>query len=111
MGKVICRLDELADRQCREFELTLEGETQAAFLLRLGDGVVAYRNACPHTGATLNWMPDNFLTFEKEFVQCALHGALFRLEDGYCVYGPCSGRSLTPVPITLEAGVISLKGH
>ena len=111
MGQLICRLDELADQQCREFELRQGDETLSAFLLRLGDDVVAYRNRCPHTGAPLNWMPDDFLSVERDFIQCAIHGALFRLNDGLCLHGPCNGKSLRSIPITIEAGVISTKAE
>jgi nitrite reductase/ring-hydroxylating ferredoxin subunit len=31
--------------------------------------------------------------------QCRTHGALYRIEDGRCVVGPCSGASLKPVEI------------
>ncbi|MDH5785532.1 MAG: Rieske 2Fe-2S domain-containing protein [Chromatiales bacterium] len=109
MSEVICRLDQLAERECREFEWSDGGEVVAAFLLRMGEGVVAYRNRCPHTGAPLNWYPDQFLTLEQEYIQCALHGALFRLEDGFCVHGPCSGDSLQSIELIEEAGVISIK--
>ncbi len=111
MGEVICTLDELADKQCLEFELMEEGQSVAAFVLRLGDKAVAYRNHCPHTGAPLNWNPDEFLSYEKTFIQCAIHGALFRLDDGLCLHGPCNGQSLQPVAITIQAGVISIKSQ
>lgn len=111
MGEVICRLQELADRECREFAWHHGGETIPAFLLRLGDAVVAYRNHCPHTGAPLNWNPNQFLSYEKEFIECAIHGALFRLQDGYCVHGPCNGQSLQSVEMILEAGVVSTKSR
>ena len=109
MGELICRLDELADRQCREFEWHYKGEVVPAFLLRLGGQVVAYRNHCPHTGAPLNWTPDQFLNYEQEFIQCSIHGALFRLEDGYCLHGPCNGQSLQAIELEIEAGVVSTK--
>jgi nitrite reductase/ring-hydroxylating ferredoxin subunit len=109
MAQVICRIDELADQQCREFEFQLGEQTVPAFLLRLGDEVVAYRNRCPHTGAPLNWNPDDFLSIEHDFIQCSIHGALFRLRDGLCVRGPCNGKSLLPIVTILDAGVISIK--
>jgi nitrite reductase/ring-hydroxylating ferredoxin subunit len=31
---------------------------------------------------------------------CHQHGALYRLNDGKCVSGPCAGESLTPVTVT-----------
>lgn len=109
MSQRICRLDELAEQPCREFALQQGAESVPAFVLRLGDGVVAYRNRCPHTGAPLNWNPDDFLSVERDFIQCAIHGALFRSRDGFCVHGPCSGKSLQPIAVIIEAGVISTK--
>ena len=109
MGEPICRLDELADLECREFESQQGEERIPAFLLRLGDRVVAYRNHCPHTGAPLNWTPNQFLSYEQAFIQCAIHGALFRLEDGYCLHGPCNGKSLQAIELEIEAGVVSTK--
>ncbi len=109
MGEPICRLDELADRECREFEWHARDEVVPAFLLRLGDEAVAYRNRCPHTGAPLNWLPQQFLSVEQEFIQCAIHGALFRPHDGLCLHGPCNGRSLEVIPLTIKAGVVSTK--
>ena len=69
------------------------------FLVRKNNQVYAYRNACPHTGAPLEWVPDQFLDHEGGFVQCALHGALFRVNDGFCVSGPCAGQSLQSLPV------------
>ena len=35
-------------------------------------------------------------------ILCATHGALFRIEDGHCLSGPCVGESLTPLPVSIE---------
>lgn len=70
-------------------------------LVREGRRVVAYRNSCPHLGIELNFMPDVFLDMEKRYVQCANHGALFQIEDGLCVWGPCQGESLVAVAVQL----------
>lgn len=80
-----------AEGQCIEF--TCAGE--AAFAIRHGGKLYAYLNQCPHTGAPLNWSPGQFLDAEGEHLMCSLHGALFRIEDGYCIYGPCAGAALT----------------
>ena len=37
-----------------------------------------------------------------------MHCALFRIEDGYCVAGPCVDRSLTPVKLRIEDGRVML---
>ena len=65
----------------------------------------AYKNSCPHTGAPLNWMPDQFLTTAGRYIQCAIHGAMFATDTGECFYGPCVGRSLRPLRVVEKEGV------
>jgi nitrite reductase/ring-hydroxylating ferredoxin subunit len=69
------------------------------FVVRKDGQVHAYRNRCPHTGAPLEWMPDEFLDLDKSFIECALHGALFRTDNGYCLRGPCAGQSLSALEV------------
>lgn len=70
-------------------------------LVRQGRQVLAYRNRCPHLGIELNFMPDVFLDTEQRYIQCANHSALFQIEDGLCVFGPCQGESLVTVAVQL----------
>lgn len=71
------------------------------------DGVVrVYRNECPHLGIELNFQPDVFLDTEHRYIQCANHGALFRIEDGLCVYGPCQGQSLVLIKAQIIEGSV-----
>ncbi|KTC63714.1 Rieske (2Fe-2S) protein [Pseudomonas fluorescens ABAC62] len=53
-----------------------------------------YINRCPHRGIPLEWKPDQFLDDSASLIQCATHGALFLIESGECISGPCSGKSL-----------------
>jgi len=69
------------------------------FLVRRDGQLHAYRNRCPHTGAPLEWMPDQFLDLDKSFIECAMHGALFRTDNGYCLRGPCAGQSLQALAV------------
>ncbi len=39
----------------------------------------------------LNWTPDRFLDLERKQIICATHGAVFCIDDGLCVGGPCKG--------------------
>lgn len=75
-----------------------EGEV---VLVRQGQQVLAYRNRCPHLGIELNFMPDVFLDTEQRYIQCANHSALFQIEDGLCIFGPCQGESLVTVAVQL----------
>ena len=68
----------------------------------------AYENACPHTGGPLDWVPDRFLAPGKDMILCATHGALFRIEDGYCLAGPCAGERLTPLPVHIVGGTVAV---
>lgn len=98
----LCRFDEVERLGSVEVCLTMDGAEVDAFVV-YRDGVLrAFLNQCPHTGAQLNWSPNIFLSPEGTHIQCSLHGALFRIEDGFCVYGPCSGESLTPMAVRVE---------
>jgi nitrite reductase/ring-hydroxylating ferredoxin subunit len=107
----LCRIDAISDGGARGFEVREGSETRAVFAVRRGDRVFVYRNSCPHTGVTLNWREDQFMSFDGMYIQCSMHFAQFRIADGYCVYGPCAGRSLRGEPIEIRDGVIRLKNY
>jgi nitrite reductase/ring-hydroxylating ferredoxin subunit len=94
----ICALEDVPDDDAIGVTTAL-GEV---VVVRQGGAVFAYRNECPHLGIELNFMPDVFLDTEHRYIQCANHGALFQIEDGLCVFGPCQGESL----VVLKAQVI-----
>ena len=100
----LCRIEELPDPGARGFTLRTEAGLQDIFLVRRGDQVYAYVNRCPHTGSPLDWQPDQFLSLDGSMIQCATHLALFRIDDGYCLAGPCVGQALTPAPIAVVDG-------
>lgn len=104
----LCHLLEIPDGRGKGVAYAdLSGEREL-ILLRRGDNVFAYENSCPHTGVTLNWQPDEFMSFDGLYIQCAMHGALFRINDGYCVYGPCAGQALRRVAVEICAGEVSI---
>ena len=41
-------------------------------------------------------------------LRCSKHGALFQINDGLCVEGPCQGESLQPLKCIVDNGVIYL---
>ena len=67
-----------------------------------------YLNRCPHAGHPLDLRPQHFLTADGTLILCSSHGALFEKPTGYCVAGPCAGRSLIPVPLEVKCGVVLL---
>lgn len=72
--------------------------TVSGILVATPDGARAYRNVCPHVPIPLDRGGEPLLT-EEGFLACRNHGALFAVEDGFCVAGPCAGESLEPVGV------------
>ncbi len=105
----LCRMDELPDPGSRGFTLALGEEVLELLLVRREGEVHAYRNRCPHTGVNLEWRPDQFLDLSERYIQCATHGALFRIEDGFCLRGPCAGQSLQPLLLVQEGEQLFLQ--
>ncbi len=100
----LCALNELEENRGRGFRSPV-GEV----IVVLRDGqVYAWQNACPHLGINLEFNPDEFMDCENHYLLCSNHGALFQVEDGRCVVGPCQGESLLPVAIRVESGEILL---
>jgi nitrite reductase/ring-hydroxylating ferredoxin subunit len=92
----------------RGFSVAVPEGVRDIFLVRKGARVFAYRNSCPHTGGPLDWVPDQFLTLAGDLIQCATHDALFSIEDGLCVKGPCAGQSLSALTVHVEGDRVSV---
>lgn len=99
---LLCQRSDIPDAGSKEFAL---GALQL-FAVKKRGRVFVYRNRCPHVGLPLNWLPDQFLDFNRELIQCASHGALFRVDNGQCVAGPCVGKSLTAIEFRDIDGLI-----
>ena len=106
--RVLCRLDEIPDPGSKGFDFREGDDLRSVFVVRAGGTVRAYENSCPHTLGPLDWVPDQFLTREKDMILCATHGALFRIEDGHCLSGPCVGESLTLLPVSIDGGAVAV---
>ncbi|MCO7227350.1 Rieske (2Fe-2S) protein [Pleionea sp. CnH1-48] len=81
-------------------------QEQEIIVVRRGEQAFAYYNRCPHAGAKLDMNSENLISFDQFHLFCSVHGALFHPATGYCVAGPCSGQSLTPLPVTIREGKV-----
>jgi nitrite reductase/ring-hydroxylating ferredoxin subunit len=70
---------------------------------RVQGGWRAYANVCRHRALPLDLGVRSPMSDDGRYLLCSQHGALYRLEDGRCVVGPCSGESLTRIDV-LEEG-------
>lgn len=105
----LCSLDDLPSPGSARFNLDLGPGNHSLCVVRRGDEVFGYVNSCPHTGAPMDWVPGQFLDETGTLIQCSMHGAQFRIEDGYCVYGPCAGDSLAAVRLMRRQNEIYLE--
>lgn len=101
----LCHLDDLPDGDSRGFDLRPVGAgagRDTIFVVRQGTSVHGWLNVCPHYGAPLAWRRHAYLNAARDRIVCSAHGAQFEIRTGACLLGPCLGRALTPVPLTLH---------
>jgi nitrite reductase/ring-hydroxylating ferredoxin subunit len=103
-GTPLCRGDDIEDGTARGF--TIGGRGLRILVARRGGALYAYVNRCPHVGTPLDWSADEFMDTERCHLLCATHGALFRVDDGVCIAGPCQGDRLEPFPIAVRDGTV-----
>ena len=108
LARVICPLHELADPGAKGFTMGEGDWPLRGFVVRRGGNVHAYVNHCPHAGYPLNWSPDAFLAPDAPLILCAMHGALFEIETGLCLAGPCDGLQLRALPVRVVRGFVML---
>ena len=100
----LCNFDDIAENSSKGFTIN-----EKNYLAVKKDGeIYLYLNQCPHLGVELNWMKDQFLDMDNALIQCFTHGALFLIEDGQCVSGPCLGEQLQPISFNIVDGKVLL---
>lgn len=103
------RFDDIDDPGCREFRVGEGDWPFKGFVVRKGSEVFAYQNYCMHVGHPLNWQPDSFLTADGGLIVCASHGAMYEIDSGICVSGPCPGRTLNKLNVEIRDGVVVVR--
>lgn len=94
----VCHIDDIAEGQSKGFET----EDYNIFMVKKDNEIFAYQNSCPHLGINLEWQEDQFLDPDGSLIQCSTHGAIFEINSGLCISGPCIHESLTPVPCEIR---------
>jgi nitrite reductase/ring-hydroxylating ferredoxin subunit len=106
--RVVCRVDDLKDPGSRAFSMGEGDWPLRGFVVRRNNNVHAYVNRCPHAGHPLSWQPTDFLSPDETLILCRSHGAIFEISTGNCVAGPCNGRGLQPIEVTIDNGYVLL---
>ena len=97
----LVRFDDLAEGEARGF--VVAGLRRKVVVVRKHGHVYGYLDSCPHYagGTPMAWKTNAYLDDEGGHIACHSHGALFDIETGACVLGPCLGQSLKVVPLTV----------
>jgi nitrite reductase/ring-hydroxylating ferredoxin subunit len=97
-------LDLIADGTARNYVLQIGVNRFHGFVVRKGEAVFGYVDHCPHAGLPLAQQLDQYLTPDGGLIACSWHGAMFTVEEGACVGGPCVGARLSPWPVVVSEG-------
>jgi nitrite reductase/ring-hydroxylating ferredoxin subunit len=108
MSHLLCKTTDIEDPDSKSFELKIKRKIQSIFVVHKDGEFFAYYNQCPHTGASLEWQQDQFLDLDKSLIQCATHDALFMINSGKCIAGPCTGEKLQAIALSIRTGEIYL---
>jgi nitrite reductase/ring-hydroxylating ferredoxin subunit len=90
------------------FDLPQLGEFATGFVVRYHGKAHAYVNQCAHVAVELDWNQGEFFTVSKDYLICATHGAHYRPDTGFCVMGPCKGKSLQMLSVTEQNHQITI---
>lgn len=105
-GVRLCALDDIPDPGAKGFSYREGDYLFFGFVVRHLGRLRGFIDRCPHAGLPLAHLPDRFLTRDNDLILCSSHGALFRIDDGVCLAGPCAGAALTPWPVTVADGAV-----
>ncbi|WCT74801.1 Rieske (2Fe-2S) protein [Sphingomonas naphthae] len=97
-------VDQIADGAARSFAVPVGDGRFHGFIVRMGEAIHAYVDRCPHVGMPLAMEPDDYLTPSGRLIGCSWHGAVFAIDTGRCLDGPCAGLYLTPWPVSIVDG-------
>ncbi|MBO9546739.1 Rieske (2Fe-2S) protein [Caulobacter sp.] len=101
-------LDLIPDGKARNYVLQIGEARFHGFVVRKGEAVFGYVDRCPHAGLPLAQELDRYLTPDGDLIMCSWHGAVFTVEEGTCVGGPCVGARLSPWPVeALDGRVVT----
>jgi len=110
MSKVeLCPVEEIEDGGAKGMVARVEGKQRNIFVVRQGDDFYAYLNWCPHNQVLIDQIPGQFFNGDKSLLRCSKHGALFQIESGLCVEGPCEGEILQALACSASDGIVYIE--
>lgn len=105
MSVIVCKMEAIPEGDSRG--VTVNGVN--LLLVKKYGTCYLYHNRCPHQGLPLDWEEHQFLDNDGAHIRCANHGALFTLDNGECIAGPCRGAALRVLFYTEQDGNIMIE--
>lgn len=98
----LCQMSQLAEK--RSIGVTVSGLGKKVIVVLKAGNIFAWLDACPHypQGTPMAWRTGEYLNGDGTYIACHSHGALFDIQTGVCLKGPCLGAGLTPVVIAVR---------
>ncbi len=75
---------------------------------RVGGSWRAYRNECKHRALPLDLGGSSPMSDDGTRLLCHQHGALYRLDDGLCIVGPCFGERLQALSVREDGDALEI---
>ncbi|WP_353169370.1 Rieske 2Fe-2S domain-containing protein [Acinetobacter sp.] len=92
----LCEVEDFLDQQVLKVTHPLKAD-KSIVIIRKDGKFYSYENVCPHFSVQLDYHSGQFSTYQNQVIMCAHHSALFDIETGLCIDGPCKGQSLVKV--------------
>ncbi|UWR13387.1 Rieske (2Fe-2S) protein [Sulfitobacter mediterraneus] len=102
LGTEICSLQDVPEGGTH----CLEIDGFPLLLVRVGDALQGYVNACPHQYLPLDHKGDKLISADKTILRCTNHAAGFSVQTGEGVEGLGLGDCLDAVPIRVSEKTI-----
>ena len=97
-GTVLCAVNDIVDGQTWCVNVGDFG----IVLVRQGDQIRAFVNACPHQYLPLDYRSDQLVSADGTKLICSNHDATFDIETGQGVGGFGQGCELDAIPVTVS---------
>ena len=96
----LCKTEDVKEGNSKGFDVN----GTFLFAVKKDKQLHLYHNRCPHLGTPLEWEEDRFLEGDGALIRCATHGALFEIDSGQCLVGPCKGKALHAIAFEIQEG-------
>jgi nitrite reductase/ring-hydroxylating ferredoxin subunit len=103
-GRMVARVSDLDPGGVKKFWIICQKYRVPGFLVNEGGRFHAYVNRCRHMPTPLDFIRDQFISEDGQYLMCYTHGALYERATGLCIAGPCKGESLYRLPVCVDQG-------